>query len=369
MKKLWKEILDEITPYEPGRPIEEVKRELGLEKVIKLASNENPYGPSEKVMEAIISAARSANRYPDGGCFYLREALSEKLSVPGEKIVFGNGSDELIILALRAFVHPGEEVIISDPTFLVYKIGSKIVGADIKTVPVKDFEYDLDGILEAITSKTKLIFIANPENPTGKYIPKERLEAFLEKVPKDVVVFMDEAYYEFATGGDYPETIELTQREDKNIIVSRTFSKAYSLAGLRLGYIIARKDLAKAVNKVREPFNINSIAQAAAIAALDDDESLKASVDLVKNEKEKLSEAFRGLDVEYVESKTNFILVDTKRDSKEVFDHCLKNGIIIREMSAWSLEGFIRVNVGLPEENDEFIRVFTEAIKKVPKKG
>ena len=369
MKKLWKEILDQITPYEPGRPIEEVKRELGLDKVIKLASNENPLGPSAKVMEAINAAAKDVNRYPDGGCFYLREAISAKLSVPGEKIVFGNGSDELIILALRAFVHPGEEVIISDPTFLVYKIGSKIVGADIITVPVKNFTYDLDTILAKITPKTKLIFIANPENPTGTYIPKDKLEAFIEKVPKDVVVFIDEAYYEFASAEDYPETIALTEMEDKNVIVSRTFSKAYGLAGLRLGYVIARKDLAEAVNKVREPFNINSIAQAAAIAALDDEESLNYSIQLVKEEKEKMYKAFDEMDVEYVPSGTNFILIDTKRDSKEVFSRMLNAGIIIRDMSAWALEGFVRVNVGLPEENDEFIKIFTSVIKEVPKKG
>ncbi|NQT32377.1 MAG: histidinol-phosphate transaminase [Candidatus Omnitrophica bacterium] len=366
MKKLWKQILDEIAPYEPGKPIEEVKRELGLDKVIKLASNESPYGPSEKVLEAIMEAAKSANRYPDGGCFYLRKALSKKLSISGEKIVFGNGSDELIILALRAFVHPGEEIIISDPTFLVYKIASRIVGADVVTVPVKDFKYDLEAIAERITPQTKMIFIANPENPTGTYISGDELKRFIEKVPKDVVVFIDEAYYEFAVGGDYPETIDLIEREDKNIIVSRTFSKAYGLAGLRLGYIMARKDLAEAVNKVREPFNINSVAQAAAITALDDTESVNSSIKLTKEEKEKLYKAFDKLDIKYIPSRTNFILIDTKRDSKKVFDYMLRSGIIIREMSAWALEGFVRVNMGLPEENEEFLRVFTEALEKIP---
>lgn len=368
MKKLWKKILDDIAPYEPGRPIDEVKRELGLDKVIKLASNENPYGPSPKVLDAIMRAAENANRYPDGGCFYLREALSKRLAVPGENIVFGNGSDELIILALRAFVHPEEEVIISDPTFLVYKIGSKIVEAQIKTVPTKNFRYDLDGILEAITDKTKLIFIANPENPTGSYINEEDLERFIEKVPKDVVVFIDEAYYEFAKGGDYLETAKLIERSDKNIIISRTFSKAYGLAGLRLGYILARKDIATVVNKVREPFNINSIAQAAGIASMEDTKSLDAYIKLVTEEKKKICDAFEKMNVEYVPSYTNFILIDTKRDSKAVFEHCLRSGIIIRDMSAWALDGFVRVNVGLPEENDEFLKVFAEAIERIPEK-
>lgn len=369
MKRIWKKILDDITPYEPGRPIDDVKRELGLDKVMKLASNENPYGPSQKVLDAMMSAAADVNRYPDGGCFYLRQVLSKKLGVSGDKLVFGNGSDELIILALRAFVHPQEEVIISDPTFMVYKIGSRIVEADLIAVPTRDFKYDLNGILEKITPKTKLIFIANPENPTGTYVNKKELEDFLAKVPKDVVIFIDEAYYEFATGGDYPETISLTDRTDRNIIVSRTFSKAYGLAGLRIGYIIARGDLACAVNKVREPFNINSIAQAAAIAALDDEKSVKASVDLVRKEKEKVCKALDGMDVKYVPSNTNFILIDTGRDSKAVFDHMLRAGIIIREMSSWSLVGFVRVTIGLPEENDEFIRVFGEALDRIPKTG
>jgi histidinol-phosphate aminotransferase len=366
MKKLWKEILDQITPYEPGRPIEEVKRELGLDKVIKLASNENPMGPSQKVLDAIMEAAKDANRYPDGGCFYLRKALSENLSVPGEKIVFGNGSDELIILALRAFVHPGEEVIVSDPTFMVYKIASKVVGAEIVTVPAVDFKYDLDGMLKSITPKTKMIFIANPENPTGTYIPKKEFNEFIEQVPEDVVVFVDEAYYEFAAVGDYPENIPLTERKDKNVIVSRTFSKAYALAGLRVGYAIARRDLAVILNKVREPFNINSLAQVAAIAALADTESLNLSIKLVNEGKEQFYEVFEKLGLDYVHSRTNFILINVKRDSKAVFEHMLRAGVIIREMSVWGLSGFVRVNVGTPEENDRFVEVFEEAIKTIP---
>lgn len=368
MRSLWKKVLDKIVPYEPGRPIDEVKRELGLEKVMKLASNENPYGASEKVMEAIIAAARDVNRYPDGGCFYLRKALSEKLSVPGDRIVFGNGSDELIVLALRAFVEPGDEVILSDPTFLVYKIASEISEANIITVPTRDFKYDLDGMLLKITPKTKMIFIINPENPTGSYICRAELERFIEKVPSHVVVFIDEAYYEFAKGGDFPESLPMTERTDKNIIVSRTFSKVYGLAGLRLGYTIARKDISTALNKVREPFNVNSIVQAAAIAALKDEDSYKRSVELVKAEKNKICAVLKKIDVEFVPSKTNFILINTKRDSKKIFRDLLGAGIIVREMSAWALEGFIRVSVGLPEENDAFIEAFTKSVKSMPVK-
>jgi histidinol-phosphate aminotransferase len=362
----FKKSLREIIPYEPGRPIDEVKRELSLEKVIKLASNENPFGTSDKITEAIAKAARDVNRYPDGGCFYLRKALSEKLSVPAENIVFGNGSDELIVLALRAFVEKGQEVIVSDPTFLVYKIASKIAEAGVISVPVRSFKYDLEKMLEAITPRTAMIFIANPENPTGTYISSGELEEFIEKVPSHVVVFIDEAYYEFARGGDYPESLPLTARKDRNVIVSRTFSKAYGLAGLRIGYVVSGKGICDELNKVREPFNVNSVAQAAAIAALDDEAGLKRSLELVTKEKEKLREAFKEMDVEFVPSATNFILINTKRDSKKIFKIMLEKGIIVREMSSWSLRGFIRVSVGLPEENDIFIEAFRKVVASIP---
>ncbi|RKY43280.1 MAG: histidinol-phosphate transaminase [Candidatus Makaraimicrobium thalassicum] len=367
MKKIWKDILDEITPYKPGKPVEEVKRELGLENVIKLASNENAIEPSPRVIEAITRAAGSVNRYPDGGCFYLRQVLSGKLSVPGDNIVFGNGSDEIIVQALRAFVNPGDEVIISDPTFLIYRIAALIEGAEVRTIPAKDYRHDLDAMLGAVTSRTRVIFIANPDNPTGSHITRDELEGFIERIPEDVLVFMDEAYYEFARGGDYPETRGLIEREDRNIIIARTFSKAYGLAGLRVGYGLARKDIARALDKVREPFNVNSIAQAAAVAALEDSEYVAASLALVRTEKRRFYEAFAPLDVSPVPSWTNFILVDTGRDSMKMFDYLLRRGVIVREMSAWGLDGCIRVNIGLREENDMFLKVFEEAVTEIPR--
>ncbi len=366
MCSLWKKSLDNIKSYQPGKPIDEVKRELGLKRVFKLASNENPYGPTEKVKEAILTAAGEVNRYPDGGCFKLRQVLSEKLSILADKIVFGNGSDELIVLALKAFVEPGDEVILSHPTFLVYKIASAIAEAKVVTVPVRDFKYDLDGMLSKITDKTKMIFIVNPENPTGTYVTEDEMKDFVEKVPPHVIVFIDEAYYEYAKGGDYPETINMIDREDRTVIVSRTFSKAYGLAGLRLGYTVARKDISMALNKVREPFNVNSVAQAAAVAALEDENGFARSVELVEKEKDKICKALNGMDVEFVPPKANFILIDTKRSSKKIFDFLLKEGVIVREMSSWSLDGFIRVSVGFPEENDAFIEAFEKALKLTP---
>ncbi|MGB2600583.1 MAG: histidinol-phosphate transaminase [Candidatus Omnitrophota bacterium] len=365
-KTPWRKIINFIPIYKPGKPIEEVKRELGLDNVVKLASNENAMDPSPKVVEAIASEAKKVNRYPDGWCFYLRKALSEKLSIDEDNLIFGNGSDELISLALRAFVERGDEVVIADPTFLIYRLASVIAGAKVRLVPLKDYKYDLKGMLKAVNSRTKVIFIANPDNPTGSYVTQQELDEFIEKVPKDILIFLDEAYYEFAVGGDYPESIGLIKREDRNIIITRTFSKAYGLAGLRVGYGIARKDLMMAINKAREPFNVNSLAQAAAIAALDDDEYRDASVALIREGKEKLYKKFDSLGIKYIPSKTNFILLETNRDSTQVFEAILKKGVIIRDISPWGLKGCIRVNIGLPEENEMFLKAFEEVLKEIP---
>lgn len=354
--------LDKIEPYKPGKPIDEVKRELGLKRVIKLASNENPLAPSLNVLKAIESEAKSINRYPDSGCFYLKKALSRKLSVSEENIIFGNGSDEIIILALNAFVDAGEEVVVADPTFLIYKIASMIKGAKVRTVPLKNYKYDLKGMLNVITKNTKMVFLANPDNPTGTYVTDGELKNFIEKINEKTFVFIDEAYYEFAKGGDYPETIKLIERKDRNIIISRTFSKAYSLAGLRIGYGIARKDLIKTLNKVREPFNVNSLAQVAALAALKDTKHLSESTLLVKREKKRFYEVFDSLGIKYISSRTNFILIDAGREASEIFDYLLKKGIIVRKMSAWGLDNFVRVTIGLPEENDAFFKAFKEKL-------
>ncbi|MFH1309878.1 MAG: histidinol-phosphate transaminase [Candidatus Omnitrophota bacterium] len=363
MKQNYKKILDKVTPYQPGKPIEEVKREYNLENVIKLASNENPLPVSPKVLEAIAKSSKCVARYPDGACFRLKSCLSKKLKLSENNIVFGNGSDEIIILALRAFINPGDEVIVSKPTFSVYKIAAMIEGAEIKEIPAKKYKYDLNAMYKAVTKATKIIFIANPDNPTGTYVSNDDLRAFIDKLPKDILIFIDEAYYEFARGEDYPETFDIIKRQDRNVVIARTFSKAYGLAGLRVGYGVAREDIALLLNKVREPFNVNSIAQAAAIAALEDNEHLQASVSLVLSEKEKFYQKFESLGLEYIPSRANFIAVNTKRDSKQVFEYLLRKGIIVREMSAWGLDGFIRVNIGLPEENEAFFKAFMEAIE------
>ncbi|MBD3380248.1 MAG: histidinol-phosphate transaminase [Candidatus Omnitrophica bacterium] len=362
----WKKHLNDVTPYKPGKPIEEVKRELGLEDVIKLASNENPLGCSPGAIEAIKKAVPDINRYPDGGCHYLRQDLAAKLGLSPENFVFGNGSDEVIVLALHAAVDPGDEVIVADPTFAVYSIASKVKNAKVIKVPLKDFKYDLEAMAEAVTGRTKAVFIANPDNPTGSYANSGELDAFIEKMPKRVLVFLDEAYYEFARGGDYPESLKYIDREDRTVVVARTFSKAYGLAGLRIGYGVARPEIADFLNRVREPFNVNSLAQVAAKAALDDEDFVSRSRQLVDSEKEKIYKALKDLGVEYIPSRTNFILINTGRDSSRIFEHVLSKGVIIREMSPWGLKGFIRMNIGLPEENDRFLQVFKEALASIP---
>ena len=360
----YRKVLDNITPYQPGKPIEEVKRELALKEVFKLASNENALHPSPKVVDAVARAMQDVNRYPDGGCFYIREALSKKLGISGDNIIFGNGSDEVIIFAIRALVSPGDEVIVSDLTFLIYQIAATVENADVKVVPAKGYGYDLDAILDSITDKTKMIFIANPNNPTGSYISDTELKNFIEKVPRDVVIFLDEAYYEFAKGDDYPETLSLIENEERNVIIARTFSKAYGLAGLRIGYGLARGEIIKILNKVREPFNVNSLAQAAAIAALEDDEYLKDSVDLVEKGKKDFFKRLEALDVVPIPGRANFVLINTNRDSVKIADYLQRKGIIVREMSPWGLTGHIRVNIGLSEENNRFFEVFEEALKR-----
>lgn len=364
MKRPWKRHLDSVVPYKPGKPIAEVKRELGLEKVVKLASNESPRGPAPGVTEAIVSQAGEVNRYPDGGCYYLRKALSEKLTIAPENIVFGNGSDEIILLALHAFVEPGDHVIAADPTFMIYHIASMVKNAVVSRVPLKGYKYDLDSMREAITDRTKVVFIANPDNPTGSYVTDQELARFIEAVPEDLLIFIDEAYYEFASGGDYPETISLISRRDRNVVIARTFSKAYGLAGLRVGYGLAREDISEVLNKVREPFNVNSLAQAAALAALNDDGYMKDSVAMVKKEKEKFYSGLKARGIECFPSRTNFILIDIKRDSRAFYDKLIRKGVIIRDMSAWGMEGFIRVNMGLEEETDVFFKAFDEALRE-----
>ena len=354
-------MLAAVKPYTPGKPVEEVQRELGLSHAIKLASNENPLGPSRKALEAIRQTAGNLHRYPDSHCFYLTAKLASRLGVEPDQLVVGNGSDELITLATRAFVEKGEEVVIASPTFLIYRIAAEIAGAKLRVIPLKDFRYDLAGMRRAVTRRTKLVFIANPDNPTGTYVTRAEVEMFMQGLPQQVIVFFDEAYAELVDAPDYPDTREYLPRHP--VIITRTFSKAYGLAGLRVGYgITASRELAQALHKVREPFNVNSLAQAAALAALEDDEHLEAIRRLLREEKPKLYQALRDLGLEAIPSAANFILFHVGPKADSVAQRLLRKGIIVRAMQAWSLPEYLRVTVGLPEENRAFIQSLREEL-------
>lgn len=354
-----------IKPYEPGKPMEEVQRQLGLKEVIKLASNENPLGPSPKAVEAIRRSLFNLNRYPDGNCFYLKQKLAIKLKLKLENLIIGNGSDELIVLAIKAFVNEGDEVIIARPTFLVYEIASQVAKAKIIFVPLKNFKYDLVSMKKKITTKTKIVFIANPDNPTGSYVNKKEVEIFLKGLPKSAIVYFDEAYAEIVGEKDYPHTLKYLN--SKNIIIARSFSKAYGLAGLRIGYAIAKPEFINYMDRVREPFNVNSLAQVAARAALDDKVFLNRTKNLLKQGKSYLYSNFRRLGLKYIPSAANFILLDIKKDSSRLFKKLLKLGVIVRDMRAWKLNTFIRVTIGTNSENKKFIRALEKTLEEVKK--
>ena len=356
----YKKELKKLNAYKPGKPIEEVERLLGLKQVYKLASNEIPFAPSY-INKAIAKELSNINRYPESGCFYLRKEISKQLKVDGRQIVFGNGSDEIITLALRALIEKGDEVIVAYPTFLIYEIQAKIETAKINRVPLKDLHYDLDKIAKKITKKTKIIFIANPDNPTGTYLRHSQVKKFLSKIPKRVVVFFDEAYFEFAPS-DFPKTLQFL-KERENIIMTRTFSKAYGLAGLRIGYGVTTHKLADILNKIREPFNINRFAQIGALTALKNKGFVRMVVSHSQKEKKYLYKELKRLGLSFSESATNFILVDFKRDTKKLYDYLLKNGVIIRSLAGWGLKDFFRVTVGLHKENEKFVKYIRDYLK------
>jgi histidinol-phosphate aminotransferase len=351
-----------IKNYEPGKPIEEVQRELGLREVVKMASNENCLGPSPKAVAAVRKNLKNLNRYPDSNSFYLKQKLAKRLKVKSANLIIGNGSDELIVLALRAFLNEGEEVIIADTTFLIYEIASQVANASVIVVPMKDLRYDLKAIRKEITPRTKIIFIANPDNPTSTYVTEKEVAEFMEGLPGSVIVFFDEAYYEFGrVRKDYPNTMRYLKRG--NVIIARTFSKAYGLSGIRLGYGIADAGLISYMEKIREPFNVNILAQAAGAAALDDKRFLARSVAHVEKGKKLLCREFDKLGLEYVRSATNFIIVNVRHDSGEVFKKMLSLGVIIRDMKAWGLDTYIRVTVGTDKENKKFINALEKVLR------
>ena len=357
-----REAVKTLKPYTPGKPIDEVKRELGLASVIKLASNENALGPSPKAVAAIKQAAGDIHRYPESACPILRAKLAKKLHVDPSWLIFGNGSDELIVLALRAFVDPGEDVVVAQPTFLIYELQATACAAKVTAVPLRDLRYDLDAMRAAVNVHTKLVFIANPDNPTGSYVTTRELDAFLRDIPSQTIVVMDEAYAELVEAKDYPQTLPVVN--ERSIIVTRSFSKAYGLAGVRLGYGVAQPSLIAAMDAVREPFNVNSLAQAAGVAALEDTAFLTRTRRMVREGRRYLERELTALQLRTVPSVTNFMLVQLGPRASEVARALLKRGVIVREMSAWKLDGFLRVTIGTMPENRRLIQSLQRVLRK-----
>jgi len=351
-----------IKPYVPGKPIEELEREYGIERSIKLASNENPLGPSPLAVRAIQKAIGKLNRYPDGSGHDLVQRISEGFGVSPANIILGNGSDEIIGMLACTFLRQGDEAILPQPSFLMYEITVRFADATPVFVPLTDLAIDLRKIQSSITSKTRMVFLCNPNNPTGTAISQKDLENFLDSLPPEVIVVVDEAYFEFVRDQNkYVSGIEYLD-ENRPLVTLRTFSKAYGLAGLRIGYGIMPAAIVDLLNRVRQPFNANSLAQVGAGAALDDEDFLNKTLALTHEGLDFLYNALDRLGIKYFPTQTNFFLIDVEKDANEVFESMLKHGVIIRSMASYGYPRYIRINVGLKEENARFIEVLEKVL-------
>jgi histidinol-phosphate aminotransferase len=352
-----------IAPYQGGKPISEIARAFGIKEsdIIKLASNENPLGISPKAQLAIEDAITDIARYPDGNSFALRQAVSKKHDVATEQIVFGNGSNDILELCARAFLRQGDEAIFSQHAFAVYSLVTQAVGAKGVVVPAKAYAHDLDGFIKAITANTRLMFIANPNNPTGTLIDKATLKAFLQKVPKNILVVLDEAYDEYLSADDKSEAINWL-KTFSNLIISRTFSKAYGLAGLRVGFGLMHAEVADVLNRVRQPFNVNSIAQAAATASLADDDFVARSYAANQAGMLQLTQGFNHLGLSYIDSYANFISFKVN-NATVINQKLLENGIIVRPVANYEMPDYLRVSIGLFSENQRFLEALTTILK------
>ncbi len=361
-KSLVREGILDLRPYLPGKPIEEVKRELGLKEVIKLASNETSAGPSPLAIEAIKKEIMNINLYPEGSSRLLREKIAHKLNLDKEMIIVGNGADNVIDLVGMAFINDGDEVITGEITFPAYETITKIMGGKLILIKLKDFRFDLEKIAQRINEKTKIIFICNPNNPTGTIVDKEVVGRFIKQVPEEVVVVFDEAYYDYVEDKNYPNSLSYVL-EGKNVIILRTFSKIAGIAGVRVGYGIAKPELIGYLNRVVDPFTTNRLAQVAALASLDDEEYYRKVLKTNQNGKRYLYRELKELGFFYITTETNFIFLDLKEDSEVIFEKLLKKGIIIRPGKTWDCPNFIRVTIGTAYENVKFIQTLREIIK------
>lgn len=357
--------ISSLVPYPPGKPIEELEREYGISGSIKLASNENAWGPSPKAVAAIREALANLHRYPDGSCYYLAQSLANKIGVKPEELVFGNGSNEIIGLLIAAFLQPGEEVITSHPTFLMYQKLVQVQGGANTVIPLTEYlHHDLKAILAAVSAKTRMIFLDNPNNPTGTIIARDDFATFMEQLPEGIMVVLDEAYVDFVDPDLRIDVLSYI-RSGKSMAALRTFSKAYGLSGLRLGYGIMDTEIAGYLNRVRQPFNVNSLAQVGGMAALADDEHYRMTLEQSRAGIEWLSKEVAGLGCRPLPTHTNFFLIDVKGDGKKLYEHMLHQGVIVRPMQAYGFPNYIRITVGRPEENQRFVGALAKSLKEL----
>lgn len=347
-----------LSPYVPGKPIEELQRELGLERVIKLASNENPLGPSPKALAVLNEGAATLHRYPDGGAYRLREALADRWKVSSDHIIMGNGSDEILGLLARTFLAPGDEAVMADHTFVIYKMEVTAAHGKAVTVPLKQWRHDLHAMADAVTPRTRLLFVCNPNNPTGTMVSADEVDRLLARVPEDVIVVFDEAYFEYVRSSEFPDSMAYV-KQGRNAIVLRTFSKIYGLAGLRIGYGVTTPEITNFLNRVRPPFNANSLAQRAALAAMSDDEHVAKSRAVNEAGMEQVVNGLRALGFSPISSEANFVYVDVGQDGRKVFEALLRQGVIIRH-----IEGrMVRVTIGRAEENQVFLTALARVVQ------
>ena len=363
LKKLVNKGIDGLSPYEPGKPIEDLERELGIKNAVKLASNENPVGPSPKIIDSIEKIVKETHRYPDGNATRLKAKISRKFNILENQVTVGNGSNDIIEFVARSFLGPNDSAVYSEHAFAVYPLVVRAVGAMGIEVPAKNFSHDLEAMLDSIEENTKLIFIANPNNPTGSFIEQSELLNFLEKVPEEIIVLLDQAYFEYSSFETSDLEFDVLERFP-NLIISRSFSKAYGLAGFRVGYSVSSIEIADYLNRVRQPFNANSLALYAAEIALDDDQFIKKCLELNFEQKQILFNGLQASGFECLPSRANFISFDCREDSNDAFNKLLLEGVIVRSLRVYKMPNFLRVSVGLPEENLTFLEKIKSTLSK-----
>lgn len=359
--------IEEITPYPPGKPLDELEREYGVKNPIKLASNENPWGPSPKAVAAIQDALTNLHRYPDGSCYNLGQGIAKQFSVSPENIVVGNGSNEVIEFLVKAFVTEGDEVVTSHPSFLMYQKFVQMRGGTNLVIPLTEMHHDLEKIKQSVTPRTRLIFLDNPNNPTGTFLSREEINTFLAALPDSVIVVLDEAYVDFMEPELQPDIQEMINGPVGRcpVVLLRTFSKAYGLSGLRVGFGLMGGKIAQCLHKVRQPFNINSLAQVAGLAALEDEAYFHSTIRQTAEARSYLGAEVKKLGCTPYPSQTNFFLIDVKGEADSLYQAMLYKGVIVRSMRAYGFETFIRITIGTKEENERFLKALSTCMQEL----